>query len=879
MTETNQSLPKETPLMGQYNAIKAQHRDAILFFRMGDFFEMFNEDAKIGARVLGITLTSRGHGKTGDVPLAGFPHHALDGYLAKMVKAGYRVAICEQIEDPKLAKGIVKRDVIQVVTPGTITEDNLLDAGRNNFLTAVYLGDATCGLASVDVSTGEFLLTEFELSQFYEELQAIGPREVLVSENQMQPFETLLPPGRSKPFITKREAWIFSREYGYETLTRHFKTASLKGFGVEGYGEGLAAAGAALYYLTETQKTDLSHIRKITPYSHDDFMALDASTRNNLEITTSLSAGGQEGTLIALLDQTKTPMGGRTLASWLQRPLKKLEPIRNRLDSVEDLHENRDAREALTTLLKGMSDVERLITRVVTRRANPRDLKALTLTLKRLPDVISALNPLNSERLLAIRNAFDPCTEVVDEINHALVDEPPATLGEGNVFRPGIHPELDELRDLAFSGKDWIARLQQTERERTHIPSLKVGYNKVFGYYLEVTKAHLDKVPETFIRKQTLVNAERFITPELKEAEEKILHAEERMVRLEAELFETLRNRVASDSEAIQTNGRLLGELDAFLSLATVAHENRYVKPVVNNGNQILVEEGRHPVVEQLLPPGSPFISNDIHMDNTDNQLLIITGPNMAGKSTFIRQVGLLVYLAQIGSYVPATSATIGVVDRIFTRVGAQDNLAGGESTFLVEMNETANIVNNATPKSLILLDEIGRGTSTFDGLSIAWAVAEYIHNHSNVQAKTLFATHYHELTELERILPRAKNYNVAVKEWGDHIVFLRKIVPGGCDHSYGIQVARLAGLPLEIIQRAKEILHNLEANELTPNAMPKLALGEHAPLKVAEPQLNFFTQEETSLRKHLETIDINQLTPLEALQKLNELKRSILKE
>ena len=873
MAASGKNSKKETPLMSQYNAIKAQHHDAILFFRMGDFYEMFNEDARIGAKVLGITLTSRGHGKTGDVPLAGFPHHALDGYLSKMLKAGYRVAICEQVEDPKLAKGIVKRDVIQIATPGTVMDDNLLSSRRNNFLTGIYCLEATCGLAAADMSTGEFQVSEIAKTKLPEALQAIGPSEVLLAENHAEEIKTLLKILPRVPVFTSREDWIFQRNYGYETLTRHFKTASLKGFGCENLDTGLGAAGAVLTYLQETQKTDLSHIRSLRLMSDDDYMVLDSATRRNLEITASMS-GDHEGTLLSILDQTHTAMGGRTLASWIQRPLKRFKAIRERLDSVEALVADCSLREDLAGELKGMGDLERLITKVVTRRANPRDIQALRRALLRIPALQQCLQDLSTEMIRTLNSRLDPCENITDHIGKALVDDPPVSVGDGGIIREGYSKELDELRELAFSGKDWIARLQQTEREITAIPSLKVGFNKVFGYYIEVTKPHLAKVPETYIRKQTLVNAERYITPELKEMEEKVLHAEEKMAVLEQQLFDSLRGIVAESAETIQNTGRSVGILDCLLSLANAAEEYRYVKPDIAESYDLVIQEGRHPVVEQLLPPGDPFIPNTCEM-NDESQIHIITGPNMAGKSTYIRQVGLIVFMAQIGSFVPATEARIGLVDRIFTRVGAQDNVAAGESTFLVEMNETANILNNATEQSLILLDEIGRGTSTFDGLSIAWAVAEYLHKEPRVRAKTLFATHYHELTELELMLPRVRNYNVAVKEWGDHIVFLRKIVPGGCDHSYGIQVARLAGLPIEIVQRAKEILRNLEANELTPNEVPKLAVSAEV-MQVAQPQLDIFREEEHKLRDALKDLDLNQMTPMEALQTLDALKKLI---
>ncbi|MFH1941758.1 MAG: DNA mismatch repair protein MutS, partial [bacterium] len=723
MAEKKKYTRQETPLMSQYNAVKAQHRDAVVFFRMGDFYEMFNEDARIGSEVLGITLTSRGHGKAGDVPLAGFPHHALDGYLAKMIKAGYRVAICEQVEDPKLAKGIVKREVLRVISPGTVMAESLLESKRNNYLSAVDIHDGRCGLASADVSTGEFIVTECDLEKLVEEVQSIGPSEILVSGEKIEEIGKHIRSGGTVPIITKQDGWVFSRDLGLEILTKHFGTASLKGFGCEDLDIGISAAGAVLNYLQETQKTELTHIRRLTLYSEADFMHLDRATRRNLEISTSLMEESREGTLLFIIDRTRTPMGGRTFAAWLSRPLNNLAPIRERLNAVEELLADKPARLGLAKLLKGIGDLERLITKVVTQRASPRDLIGLSRTLSLLPDVKSSISEMKSDLLTSIREGLQPCPEVTQRIVSALVDDPPISLTEGGIIRKGYNEELDELRETAFSGKDWIARLQKTERERTRIPSLKVGFNKVFGYYIEVTKPHLSKIPDDYIRKQTLVNAERFVTSGLKEMEEKILKAEERMAALEYDLFNELRVFVADFSEPIQQDGKQVGHLDCLLSFADVADECRYVKPVVDEEDRIFIEEGRHPVVERLLQPGETFMPNSVAIDTTEYQILIITGPNMAGKSTYLRQVGLIVLLAQIGSFVPAASAKIGIVDRIFTRVGAQDNLAGGESTFLVEMNETANILNNATPKSLILLDEIGRGTSTFDGLSIAWAV------------------------------------------------------------------------------------------------------------------------------------------------------------
>ncbi len=859
--------------MEQYWAVKNQHKGEILFFRMGDFYELFYDDARVASKVLGLTLTARGHGVAGDVPLAGFPHHALDGYLAKMVRAGYKVAICDQVEDPKKAKKLVKRAVTEIVTPGSILTDNLLDSKQNNYLIAVYFQKNVCGFSKVDLSTGEFVVSEFPLEAAEEMVLNARPAEVLISEEQAEFFRSHV---RNIPnfTITRLEDWLFSRQYAYETLIEHFKTASLKGFGIDSLTAGISAAGAALHYLKENKKNELEHLNRIRLYNPGEFMILDPATLRNLEILETLSNGGREGSLFAVIDRTVTPMGGRLLRQWVQNPLRNVEKIQSRLDAVEDFVKHGKIRTRLHESLKKIADLERLVSRASTHRANARDLVSIRFSLEAIPDLQETIAPLEAALLVEIRESLDPLEELSGEIASALEDDPPLSITDGGIIRKGYHSELDELREISSSGKKWIANLQSVERERTGIPSLKIGYNKVFGYYIEVTKPHLSKVPDTYIRKQTLVNAERFITPELKEYEEKILGAQEKMASLEYELFDALRVKVARQASKIQKNAHLIAQLDTLLSLAVVAESQKYVKPKINDSDRIVIKNGRHPVVETLLPVGETFIPNDTDLSNTEKQILVITGPNMAGKSTYIRQVGLIVLLAQMGSFVPADSAEIGLVDRIFTRVGASDNLAGGESTFLVEMNEMANILNNATEKSLLLLDEIGRGTSTFDGLSIAWSVVEYLHNTPRVAAKTLFATHYHELTELELILPRVKNYNVSVKEWGDKIIFLRKIVPGGSDQSYGIQVARLAGLPREVISRAKEVLSNLEADVLTPNKIPKLA--RHRKMQPARvTQLSLFEPPDGELRKKLEQIDVNNLTPLEALLKLNELKQT----
>jgi DNA mismatch repair protein MutS len=864
---------KSTPMMQQYLAFKAKHRDAILFFRMGDFYEMFFDDAKTASEVLGLALTSRAHGKSADVPLAGFPHHALDTYLAKMIKAGYRVAICEQIEDPKLAKTVVKRDITEVVSPGTVLTDNLLDSKRNNFLAAIYLKDESCGLALVDISTGEFLVQEVPKEQFVEEIRKVNPSELLVSEEQAAFIQNQL--GKTAGyFITQREQWIFGRDFGYESLTQHLGTLSLKGFGCEDLDAGISAAGAALYYLKEAQRNQLGHINEIQRLTGTEFLSLDSDTIRNLELLKSLRSGTTQGTLIAVIDKTKTPMGGRKLVQWLLKPLRDLRFINRRLDAVAELLNASTSLTVVREALGEIGDLERYLSKITTNRANARDLNALKNSLKVIPELKKILAKVEAPELTDILNNLDDLINLVTDIEKALIDDPPLAVTEGGMIRRGYHAELDELRDLAFTGKDWIARLQQQEREQTGIPSLKVSYNKVFGYYIEVSNANLSKVPDQYIRKQTLVNAERFITPELKAYEEKVLDAEEKIVTLEYELFDRLRKEAAKHAPAIQRNAQLIGTMDCLAGFAELAIENKYVRPEIVTGSEVKIEAGRHPVVEKLLPYGESFVANDTFLDNPTDQIIILTGPNMAGKSTYLRQVGLIVLLAQMGSFVPVKKATIGIVDKIFTRVGASDNLAGGESTFLVEMNETANILNNATPNSLILLDEIGRGTSTFDGLSIAWAVAEYLHNSAKVAAKCIFATHYHELTELELILPRVKNYNVAVKEWGDHIVFLRKIVEGGCDHSYGIQVAKLAGLPAPLINRAKEVLANLEEDELTKNNIPKLAVSKNGHAPTSEKQLSIFEQQEHELRSEIQNLKLDEMTPREALNKLYELKK-----
>ena len=868
---------RSTPLMEQYLAIKAKHKNAILFYRMGDFYEMFYDDAKTASEVLGITLTSRSHGKSADVPLAGFPYHALDNYLTKMIKAGYRVAICEQVEDPKKTKKLVKRDVVEIVTPGTTFSDEILESKRNNYLVSVFIKKDSCGLSGADITTGEFFVYEFPRKSLKEQVLSLLPSEILVSETQLD-FVAKEIESDLESFITIREDWIYNRDYGYEKLIEHFKTSSLKGFGCEDLDPGIAAAGALMDYLKENQKNELSHITQLKRRYDTDYMTIDPTTQRNLELVQPLSSRDKRGVLLSVIDKTKTAMGGRRLVNWLLNPLNQVSKIVKRLSAVEEFYNEEEKRRDLREILGHIGDLERLLSKITTGRANARDLISLKSALKLIPGIKEKLKTFETEYIQEIKENLFELKDIVEEIENAIVDDPPLSVSEGGLIRRGYHSELDHLREISFSGKDWIAQLQKTERERTGISSLKVSYNKVFGYYIEVTKANLAKVPDNYIRKQTLVNAERFITPELKEYEEQIINAEGKIVELEYELFDNIRQKVGKKVREIQQNAYYVGDLDCLLNFGQIAKDYHYIKPTVTTEDDIIIKNGRHPVVERLLPAGESFVPNDVNANNNSDQVLIITGPNMAGKSTYLRQVGLIVLMAQIGSFVPVESAKIGLVDKIFTRVGASDNLAGGESTFLMEMNETANILNNATPKSLILLDEIGRGTSTFDGLSIAWSVAEYLHNVSSVAAKTLFATHYHELTELELILPRVKNYNVAVKEWGDKVIFLRKIVPGGCDHSYGIQVAQLAGLPARVIKRAKQVLTNLEADELTANDLPRLARpvnrNDNNQENKKQNQLDFFALQEQQIREELLSLDLNELTPIEALNKLNELKR-----
>lgn len=868
---------QQTPLMAQYYRIKEANPDTILLFRVGDFFETFEEDARTASKVLGITLTKRANGAAEDVPLAGFPHHAIDSYLPKLVRAGYRVAVCEQVENPKFAKGIVKREVVEVVTPGVALSDKLLEHKQNNYLLSVFIKDEIAGISFADASTGEFFVFEVSEEDLFQQIDSIAPSEILIAKKEKDKITQLLQKINSSVRITRLDDWVFNFEYAYELLTMQFKTVNLKGFGIEHLKNGIVAAGAVLNYLQETQKVTLSHLNNVSLYNPSEYMLLDSSTRRNLEIKYTIQGSSKDGTLISILDKTSTAMGGRLLKKWITAPLRNVEQIKKRLDSVEELLKEKASRKKIITELKEIGDLERLISRICTGRANPREVVALKSSLKKIPSLKEYLKTFKFETLSSIQKQLVPLEKVVDKIQSAVIDSPPANTSEGGIIRSGFSEELDELRDIQLNGKDWIASLQKTERERTGISSLKVGFNKVFGYYIEISNPHKSKVPAEYIRKQTLVNSERYITPELKEYEDKILNAEEKINQLENELFNEVKAFVAAEAAAVQQNAKLIAMLDCFISFAECAENYKYVKPEITNNTELEIIQGRHPVVEQILSPGEKFTPNDCVMNNDTDQIIILTGPNMAGKSVYIRQVGLIVLLAQIGCFVPAKSAKIGVVDRIFTRVGASDNITAGESTFLVEMQEAANILNNSTAHSLILLDEIGRGTSTFDGISIAWAITEYIHDKPDVAAKTLFATHYHELNEMADLFPKIKNYKVEVREYDDKVIFLHKVNPGRADHSYGIQVAQMAGMPLFVTNRAKEVLQNLESKELTPYEIKKEKLKK---LKSDnDNQISMFEFKDDELRGKIDEIEIEKLTPLEALNKLNELKKKVKKD
>lgn len=864
-----------TPLMRQYLEIKSHYEDAVLFFRLGDFYEMFLDDAVTASRVLGITLTSRNKGDKDSIPLCGVPYHSSQGYISKLVDNGFKVAVCEQVEDPKTTKGIVKREVVKVITPGLVTDTDTLEPKENNYLLALVGNTSPYGLAQVDITTGSFRVTQLDAEEkVVSELSSLQPREVLLPAGEegdqlqqrfLRAFDGVM--------VNRLGDWEFESDRSVETLCSFFNCSSLQAFGCHELPEAVRAAGGLLSYLQRTQMDDLRHIRNLTTYHTRDHMVLDEATRRNLELTATLQGGRKKGSLLGVLDRTVTAMGGRLLRQWIHYPLIDAEQIRRRQEALQELLDDSLGRIDIAAGLDGVYDLERLNGKISMASANAKDIVALRDSLQRLPQVVDLLQGRESELLLQLTGQVDLLPELVEEVSRALVDDPPFVLRDGGFIRDGYNPELDELRQISREGKGWIARLEQQEKERTGISALKVKYNKVFGYFLEVPRRFSEEVPEDYLRKQTLANAERYITPTLKEYESKVLGAEERLVELEYDLFQDLRKRTAEQGPRIQVTADALAQLDVLLALADLAHDRQYVRPQIDDSDLLQISGGRHPVVEQMSLQ-EPFVPNDVHLDLQENQVLIITGPNMAGKSTFMRQVALITLMAQMGSFVPADAASIGVVDRIFTRVGASDNLAKGESTFMVEMNETANILRHATSRSLIILDEIGRGTSTFDGVSIAWSVAEYLHDNHEVAAKTLFATHYHELTDLCLTRGRIKNYNIAVKEWNDQIIFLRKIVAGGASRSYGIQVGRLAGLPQAVIERAKEILHNLEAGEFSSGNEPRIGRGKGQPSAANDAQLALFSTVDDPVRDRLNSVDISTTTPLEALGLLDELKK-----
>jgi len=867
---------KETPLMKQYNQIKAKHPQALLLFRVGDFYETFGEDAIIASKILGIVLTHRKNGAAGEVELAGFPHHSLDTYLPKLVRAGQRVAICDQLEDPKMTKTIVKRGVTELVTPGVSFNDQVLDNKKNNFLCSLHFEKDQIGIAFLDVSTGEFMITEGNQEYIEKLIQSFEPTEILYNKRNSKDFDEVI---GNTYYSFRLEDWIYTEDYALENLNKQFGTKTLKGFGVENLDAGIIAAGAIIHYLAENQHDRLGHISAIARIEEERFVWLDRFTIRNLEMISSTNENAT--TLIEILDNTKTAMGGRMMKRWMVLPLKDIKPIQDRLDAVESLLKNETLAYTLADHLKNISDIERLISKVAVGKLNPKEAIQLKRTLIQLGPIKELLNSQKDSVLGRIAHRIDPCQELLESIETTLDDDPAVMVSKGKIIRDGFNKELDELRGIAFSGKDYLDQLCKREIERTGIPSLKISFNNVFGYYIEVRNTHKDKVPEEWIRKQTLVNAERYITEELKEYEAKILGAEEKIYTLETKLYQELIVSMAEYIVAIQNDAQLIAQLDCLLSFAEVAQANDYVKPGMNEGYAIDVKNGRHPVIEKQLAVGEEYISNDVYLDNETQQIMMITGPNMSGKSAYLRQTALICLMAQMGSFVPANEANLGLIDKVFTRVGASDNISSGESTFMVEMNETSSILNNLSNRSLIILDEIGRGTSTYDGISIAWAIAEYLHEHPKHKGKTLFATHYHELNEMTNRFERIKNYNVSVKEIGKKILFLRKLVEGGSEHSFGIHVAKLAGMPQQVLDRATNMLAQLEAShELTAaKKKTKVTTKEAVAAEddLGDMQLSFFQLNDPVLeqiREELVTIDINTLTPVEALMKLNEIKK-----
>jgi DNA mismatch repair protein MutS len=861
----------ETPLMKQHKDIKTRYPDAVLLFRVGDFYETFAEDAHIASRVLGITLTKRSNGAAASVDLAGFPHHALDTYLHKLVKAGHRVAICDQLEDPKLTKGIVKRGVTELVTPGVATSDKLLENKTNNFLAALHLSDPVCGITFVDITTGEFYAAEGNIEYMDKLIQSFQPSELILSKSQVKHFKEQFD---TKIYTFQLDEWVFREQYCYELLLQHFQTQSLKGYGVEDMKAAIIACGVAIHYLKDTEHANLQHINSLQRIVASDFMWMDRFTIRNLELVHSAYEHGTN--LLQAIDHTHTPMGARLLKRWMIFPLFDMGRIQQRLDLVSYFILTQDLDHKLTHLVKQVGDVERLVGKIPLKKINPREVLQLARGLQSIAEMKEACVVAGDEALNRLTDTLQPLAELRERIFHSIAEDAPAIAAKGGMMKPGLHDELDKLRNISRSGKDYLLQIQQQESQRTGISSLKISYNNVFGYYLEVTNAHKDKVPNDWIRKQTLANAERYITPELKEYEEQILGAEDKILAIEQELYQQLLVSIEPYIAPIQNNAHIIAQMDCLLCFAHNAQRFNYHRPEMVNDPMIRITAGRHPVIEQQLPPGDSYISNDIELDKEGQQVIILTGPNMSGKSALLRQTAITTLMAHMGSFVPAEAATIGLTDKIFTRVGASDNLSGGESTFMVEMNETASIINNISERSLVLLDEIGRGTSTYDGISLAWSIVEHLHN-SPARPKTLFATHYHELNELEHQLSRVRNYHITHKETGNKVIFLRKLAPGGSRHSFGIQVARMAGMPPKLLDRANEILAQLEEKHAGTGESVQQKVKNIKPLPNF--QLNIFdgvTEDMRRIQQALEETDINTLTPVEALMKLNEMKNIV---
>ena len=861
-----------TPMMKQFLDLKAKHPDAVMLFRCGDFYETYSTDAIVAAEILGITLTKRANGKGKTIEMAGFPHHALDTYLPKLVRAGKRVAICDQLEDPKMTKKLVKRGITELVTPGVSINDNILNYKENNFLAAVHFGKASCGVAFLDISTGEFLTAEGPFDYIDKLLNNFGPKEILFERGKRLMFEGNF---GSKFFTFELDDWVFTETTAREKLLKHFETKNLKGFGVEHLKNGIIASGAILQYLTMTQHTQIGHITSLAPIEEDKYVRLDKFTVRSLELIGSMNDGGSS--LLNVIDRTISPMGARLLKRWIVFPLKDEKPINERLNVVEYFFRQPDFKELIEEQLHLVGDLERIISKVAVGRVSPREVVQLKVALQAIEPIKQACLEADNASLNRIGERLNLCVSIRDRIAREINNDPPLLINKGGVIKDGVNADLDELRRISYSGKDYLLQIQQRESEETGIPSLKVAYNNVFGYYIEVRNVHKDKVPKEWIRKQTLVNAERYITQELKEYEEKILGAEDKILVLETQLYTNLVQALTEFIPQIQVNANQIARLDCLLSFANVARENNYIRPVIEDNDVLDIRQGRHPVIEKQLPIGEKYIANNVMLDSSTQQIIIITGPNMAGKSALLRQTALITLLAQIGSFVPAESAHIGLVDKIFTRVGASDNISVGESTFMVEMNEAADILNNVSSRSLVLFDELGRGTSTYDGISIAWAIVEYIHEHPKAKARTLFATHYHELNEMEKSFKRIKNYNVSVKEVDNKVIFLRKLERGGSEHSFGIHVAKMAGMPKSIVKRANEILKQLESDNRQQGIAGK-PLAEVSENRGGM-QLSFFQLDDPILcqiRDEILNLDVNNLTPIEALNKLNDIKKIV---